>query len=47
MRSLRRLYRRMLLADRWFERSPLGQALGVFALCTLFYQILFLFGIYQ
>ena len=43
----RRLYCRILLADRWFERTVAGRILGGFVFALLSFELFFLFGIFQ
>ena len=44
---LRRLYCRILLVDRWFERTIAGRILGGFVFALLSFELFFLFGIFQ
>ena len=46
-RRVRRLHCRILLADRWFERTVAGRILGGFVFAFLSFELFFLFGIFQ
>ena len=44
---VRRLYCRILIVDRWFERTVAGRILGGFVFAFLSFELFFLFGIFQ
>lgn len=44
---VRRLYYRILLADRWFETTFVGRVFGGCAFALLSFELFFLFGIFQ